>query len=92
MTRKFEVSFSSATFLSPSIVYISPSQSHPNHFSVGILHQVSSTGTFDSATGIIKNFDFKQNLTGTEQDALDWATTWLSQKSGFTVALNEVTV
>jgi hypothetical protein len=92
MTRKFEASFSSTTLLSPSIVYISPSEGYPNHFSVGILHQVSSPSTFNSAAGIIKNFDFKQNLTSSEQAALDWATNWLAQKSGCTVSLNEVTV
>ncbi|MDX8128468.1 hypothetical protein QLH52_14335 [Methylomonas sp. OY6] len=92
MTRKFEVYFSSATSLSPSIVYISPSEGYTEHFSVGILYQVNLTGTFDSASGIIKNFDFKQNLTSSEQEALDWATTWLTQKSGCIVSLNEVTV
>lgn len=92
MTRKFEASFSSATSLSPCIVYISPSEGYPNHFSVGILHQVSSTGTFDSAAGIIRNFDFKQNLTSSEEEAINWANTWLAQKSDCTVSLNEVTV
>jgi len=92
MTRKFEASFSSTTSLSSSIVYISPSEGYPNHFSVGILYPVSSTGTFDSDAGIIKNFDFKQNLTDSEQNALEWATNWLAQKSGCRVSLNEVTV
>jgi hypothetical protein len=93
MTRKFEASFSSTTKnLSPSFVFISPSEGYPNNFSVGILHQASSAGTFNSATGIIKNFDFKQNLTSSEQEALDWATTWLIQKYGCPVSLNEVTV
>lgn len=92
MTRKFEVSFSSSTTLSPSIVYISPSEGYPKHFSVGILHQVSSTGTFNSVDGIIRNFDFAQNLTENEQEALDWANNWLTKKSNCDVSLKEVTV
>ena len=89
MTKKFEVSFSSMTTLSPSIIYISPNE---NRFLVGILHQVSSVGTLDSAAGITKNFDLKQNLTTTEQEALNWATDWLVQKAGCTISLKEVAI
>lgn len=89
MTKKFKVSFSSMTTLSPSIVYISPNE---DHFLVGILHQVSSVGTFDSVAGIIKNFDFKQNVTTSEQEALNWATDWLAQKAGCTISLNKVAI
>jgi hypothetical protein len=91
MTKKFEASFPSATSLSPSFVYISPSDDYSNKFCVGILYPISSIGNFDSAAGIIKNFDFKQNLTASEKDALDWATRWLNQNFGRTdCTVNEV--
>lgn len=92
MTKKFEVSFSSATSLSPSVVYISESESYPGQFSVGILYPICSTGTFQSSAGIARTFDFKQNLVPSETDALTWANNWLSQKSSCTVSLTEVVV
>ena len=92
MTRRFEAYFSSTTNLSPCFVYISPCETDSNEFSVGILYQASSAGTFESDTGILKNFDFKQETTKSEKDALNWATSWLTQKSGCTASLNEVTV
>jgi len=92
MTKKFEVTFSAATSLSPSIVYISPSEGYQGHFSVGILHQIGTSGTFQSAAGIAKTFDLKQNLTSSEEDALNWATDWLTQKSGCGASLSEVTL
>ncbi|WP_333879016.1 hypothetical protein [Methylobacter sp.] len=90
MTKKFEVSFSSTTALSPSIVYVSPSEGYSGHFAVGILHPINSSGTFQSSAGIAKTFDLKQNLTSSEEEAINWATNWLSQKSGCSASLREV--
>ena len=92
MAKKFEVSFFPSTTLSPSVVYVSSSDGYPNHFLVGILYQASSTGTFNSADGIVRNFDFNQNLFGSEQEAINWAKTWLAEKSGCTVSLKEATI
>ena len=92
MTKKFEVTFSAPTSLSPSFVYISPSEIYQGYYSVGILHPVSSSGTFQSAAGIAKTFDLKQHLTPNVKDALSWATDWLSKKSGVNASLSEVTV
>ena len=90
MTKKFEVSFSSATSLSPSLVYISPSEGYSGHFSVGILHSIATSGTFQSTAGIAKTFDLKQHLASNESEALNWAKNWLSEQSGVNATLNEV--
>jgi len=90
MTKKFEVTFSSTTSLSPSFVYISPSEGYSGHFSVGILHSIATSGTFQSAAGIAKTFDLKQHLASSESEALNWAKNWLSKQSVGIVTLNEV--
>ncbi len=92
MTKKFEVSFSSESCLSPSFVYISESENHPGKFAVGILYPISSTGKFDSFEGIAKTFDFKQNLVSSEDEDLTWAKKWLSGKSSCIASLTEAGV
>jgi hypothetical protein len=91
MAKKFHVSFSSKSALSPSIVYISPSESHLGYFSAGILYQISSSGDFQSTAGLVKNFDFTQTLAKSEQEALQWAENWLSKKANCKASIHEVT-
>lgn len=90
MTRKFEVTFSSQTHLSPSTVYVSPSEGYQGKFSVGILHPTKRSGVFQSASGIAKTYDLKQNLLDSEDEATSWATNWLSNESGTNASLTEV--
>jgi len=90
MTKKFEANFQSPTPLSPSFVYISPSETCEGMFAVGILYPASSSGTFQSASGIVKTFDLKQSLAANEEDAKTWATSWLSEKFKCSAALTEV--
>ena len=93
MARRFKVSFPPQTTPSPRIiVYISPSKDCPNYFSISILHAVSSTGTFDPDSGINIKFELEQNVTRSEQEAQNWAITWLNKKYDCDDAsLNEVT-
>lgn len=90
MSRKFEVQFPSHTELAPSFVYVSPSPSSQDNFAVGILYVSSKSGNFQSPAGIARNFSFEQNLCDTEADAIQWASTWLSNKCGSGVTLHEV--
>ena len=92
MTKKFEAKFDSPTPLSPSFVYVSPSAAYEGMFAVGILYTESSSGSFQSASGIVKNFDFKQNLFRTEDDATAWAMTWLAENFKCSVTLKEVSI
>lgn len=91
MTRKFDVTFSAPTKLSPSYVYVSPSDAYPGKFAVGVLHPISSAGSFQSSAGITRTFDLRQNLVNSEADAITWASQWLHQQSGCSASLNEVT-
>lgn len=91
MTRKFDVTFSAPTKLSPSYVYVSPANDYPDKFSVGVLHPISTVGSFRSPAGITRTFDLRQNLVSSEADALAWASQWLDQQSGCSASLNEVT-
>jgi len=90
MTKKFEARFASATLIPPSCVYVSPSDFYLGKFSVGILYAASSSGTFQSASGISKVFDLKQNLVDSEEVAKIWATEWLSNKFECEASLTEV--
>jgi len=91
VTRKFEVQFSSHTDLAPSFVYVSPSPAYQGHFAAGILYVTSKSGNFQSPAGIARTFGFEQNLCKTEAEAIQWANDWLSNKSGGSATLNEVT-
>ena len=91
MSRKFAVKFSEKTNLSPSVVYVSPSDAYPEKFSVAVLHQIRSSGSFDSPEGICNSFDLHQGLLSTQQQALEWAIEWLNSKSGCLASLNEIT-
>jgi hypothetical protein len=90
MSRKFAVRFSAPTNLSPSVVYVCPSDAYLGKFSVAVLHPIRASGSFDSPEGICKGFDLRQELLNTEQEALDWATRWLNSKSGCSVLMNEI--
>ena len=90
MTKKFEAQFTSASPISPSFVYVSPSEGYEGMFAVGILYAASSAGTFQSASGIVKTFDLKQHLVGTEDEAKTWAANWLSDKFKCPTSLTEV--
>ena len=90
MSRKFAVNFSSPTNLSPSVVYVSPSDSYRGKFSVAVLHPIRASGSFDSPEGLCRVFDLHQELLNTEQEALDWAIKWLNSKSGCTASINEI--
>lgn len=90
MAKKFEAQFTSASTLSPSFVYVSPSEGYEGMFAVGILYATSSTGTFQSASGIVKTFDLKQHLVHTEEEAKTWAADWLFEKFKYPASLTEV--
>jgi hypothetical protein len=90
MSRKFAVNFSALTNLSPSVVYVSPSDAYPGKFSVAVLHPISASGSFDSSEGICRDFDLHQGLLDTEQEALDWAINWLNSRSGCSASINEI--
>ena len=91
MARKFEVQFSSYTDLAPSFVYVSPSPVCQGHFAAGILYITNKSGNFQSPAGIARTFGLEQNLCKTEAEAIQWANDWLSNKSGGSATLNEVT-
>ena len=90
MSRKFAVQFSEPTNLSPSVVYVSPSDANPGNFSVAVLHKIRASGSFDSPEGICNSFDLHQGLLSTEQQALEWVIKWLNSKSGCLASLNEI--
>jgi hypothetical protein len=90
MSRKFAVKFSAPTNLSPSVVYLSPSDAYPGMFSVAVLHPIGTSGSLDSPEGICKVFDLHQGLLSTEQEALSWAIQWLNEKSGFSASIDEI--
>ncbi len=90
MARKFEVTFSKATHLKPSMVYVSPSPEDPGQFNVGVLHCTSKSGAPQPESTRVRAFDLKQNLLSSEQDAIAWAQQWLESQSGGEVTLNEV--
>jgi hypothetical protein len=90
MARKYVVSFSAPTSLSPCVVYVSQSSAYPDKFSVAVLHPVGSVGSFDSPEGICRSFDLHQGLLDIEQEALDWAIKWLELKSGCSATLKEM--
>jgi hypothetical protein len=92
MTKKFEAHFTSQKSISPSFVYVSPSDAYNGMFAVGILYISSSSGSWDSSTGIVKNFDFKQNLLKSEEEAILWAKNWLANTFNCSVTLNEVII
>lgn len=90
MSRKFAVQFSEPTNLSPSVVYVSPSDANPGNFSVAVIHQIRASGSFDSPEGICNSFDLRQGLLSTEQQALEWAIKWLNAKSGCLTSPKEI--
>ena len=90
MNLKFEVEFSSHTNLAPSFVYVSHSPAYHEHFAVGILYVTNRSGDFQSPAGIARTFGFEQNLCKTESEAIQWANSWLADRSGTSVTLNEV--
>lgn len=92
MTKKFEAHFNSQKPISPSFVYVSPSDTYNEMFAVGILYISSSSGGRDSSTDIVKNFDFKQNLLKSEEEAVLWAKKWLADKFNCCVTLVESTI
>lgn len=92
MTKKFEANFNSQKSISPSFVYVSPSDAYNGMFAVGILYISSSSGGRDSSTDIVKNFDFKQNLLKSEKEAILWAKNWLEDTFKSSVTLDESSI
>lgn len=90
MAQKYDVTFSSPTKLSPSYVYVSPSEAYPGRFSAGILYPISVFGEFQSPAGLTKVFDLEQHLVGSEEQALQWARQWLSERSATNASLVKV--
>jgi len=90
MTRKFEAQFTAPFPHPPSYVYVSPSNSYQNMFSVSILYIAASKGTFQSASGIVRSFDLKYHLFPSEANAIAWAEEWLTTTFKCTVTLAEV--
>lgn len=90
MKNKFEVSFEGKTNISPCYVYISPSENYSGHFNVGILYVKSSSNISGSTPGRSHEFDLKQNLVKSEQEAIEWATIWLTEKSQLQATLNHL--
>lgn len=90
MTNKFEVYFEGQTNISPCYVYISSSESYSGHFNVGILYVKSSSNISGPTPGKSHAFDLKQNLLKSEQEAIEWATIWLTERSQLQVTLKPV--
>lgn len=89
MNKKYEVHFFYQTDLDPSVVYVSPSPAYQGYFAVSILY-VSKKGDSQLTSCIGKTFSLEQNLFKQEEDALKWAKQWLSDKSGSSVTLSEI--
>jgi hypothetical protein len=90
MTRKFEVTFTKATSLKPSMVYVSADARYPGHFNASVLHCAAKSGAWQQGSVRLNEFDLKQNLLPTEQEAIDWAKQWLTIESGADVSLKEL--
>lgn len=90
MAKKFATQFTSATPISPSFVYVLPSEGYEGMFAVGTLYVASSSATLQSASGIVKTFDLKQHMVRTEEEVKTWAANWLSEKFKCPTSLTEV--
>ncbi len=90
MTKRFEASFSGNSTISFSKVFISPCTDNSSGYMAGILYPKNKTGTFTSNNGVSLSIDLEQKHFNSEQDALEWAINWLTQKACCNITLNQV--
>lgn len=63
----------------PFRVFITPNSTNAGYMSVALLYAASSTGSFSSDQGLLKNYELKQGLTQSENEAIDLVSTWLKE-------------
>ena len=66
----------------PCKVYITPDRTFKHNVSVAILYIASSIGSFANEDDFFKHFNLEQTLKGTNEEALSWATQWLTETFG----------
>ncbi|MEL1215029.1 hypothetical protein [Aeromonas caviae] len=90
MTKIFEASFSGNSTISFSRVFISPCTDNSSGYIAGILYPRYKTGSFSSNNDVSLSIDLEQKHFNSEQDAIEWAKNWLTQKAGCNITLNQI--
>ncbi|WP_429099189.1 hypothetical protein [Aeromonas veronii] len=90
MTKRFDAYFSGNQSISPSRVFVSPCTNNAPGYIAGILYPKRKAGTFATFNEVSLEFDLEQKNFNSEQDAIEWAKNWLTQKAGCDVTLRQI--